>query len=222
MPLDDKRACSECGTLTIAAALDGDGMCEDCRASKQQEAAPEAEPQEKEVVGESEIVCGVPEHELETEDIAFLKRELAQFTQLLTNPQAVVLVQTAVWESLQIARLRRRMLVAEQRSESGELKAAEVKSFNGEAIMHQAAYKSAMDALNVLPKQGAATEQYELAMTTIARRYIEERNKRIEESGAVGKMSPEAVELAESRGLDPHIYEVKSAREAGKPEIPEE
>ena len=221
MPLDDKRACSECGTLTIAAALDGNGMCEDCRASKQQAAVPEA-PQKKEPVDKADMICGVPKDELETEDVTFLERELAQFTQLLTNPQAVVLVQTAVWESLQIARLRRRMLVAQTRSESGELKAAEVKSFNGEAIMHQAAYKSAMDALNVLPKQGAATEQYELAMTTIARRYIEERNKRIEESGAVGKMSPEAVALAESRGLDPHTYEVESAREAGEPEIQEE
>jgi len=221
MPLDDQKVCAECGELTIVAALDENSLCKECRASKQQAAESESEPA-KEDVDETDVICGVPKDELEKEDVAFLERELAQFAQFLTNPQAAVLVETAVWESLQIARIRRRMLVAELRSENGELKRGEVKSFNDEAKMHQESYKSAMDALNALPKQGAATEQYELAMTTMARRYIEERKRRIEESGGVGKMSPEAVKLAESKGLNPGVYEVETEREGGEPEIIEE
>jgi len=222
MPLDDMKACAECGQLTIAAELDEHNMCEECRTSKQQEAPPEAAPQQEEPIDETDTICGVPKQQLEKEDVAFLEREMVQFSQLLTNPQAKVLVETAVWESLQIAGIRRRMLIAIMRSENGELKRAEVKGFNDEAVMHQSAYKSAMDALNALPKQGAATEQYELAMTTMARRYIEERNRRIEEAGGIGKMAPEAKALAESKDLDPSKYEVDSVRQAGDPEIQEE
>jgi len=223
MPLDDQRACAECGQLTIAAELDEHNMCEECRTSKQQEAEAEpVAPTPKEDTSPTDTICGVPKRDLEPEDVAYLEREMAEFSQLLTNPQAVVLVQTAVWESLQIARIRRRMLLAELRSENGELKRAEIKGFNDEAVMHQSAYKNAMDALNALPKQGAATEQYELAMTTMARRYIEERDRRIEEAGGIGKMAPEAKALAESKDLDPSKYEADSVRQAGDPEIQEE
>lgn len=223
MPPSDQKACAECGALTIAAALDDDGLCEDCRIAKQQ-AKPEVTEEEirAQPVAAEDSICGVPIIELEESETTYLQKEIAKFGQLLTNPQAVVFIETAVWESLQIARLRRRMLVAEQNTESGELKRAAVKAFNDEAVMHQNSYKSAMDALNALPKQGAATEQYELAMTTMARRYIEERKYRMAESGGIGKMSPDAVALAVSRELDPASYEAEAYREAGEPEIPEE
>ena len=213
------EATTICFTCLKQRPVDAVGVCEECRGFLAHTDAPSPSPNLQSSIDNLQsdaLICGVPIGELSPDDVAILESELAEYEQHRGNTSAWRLVESAAWAVLGLARNRREEI---QLREMGGLKAADQSRLADEHERHTEAYRDALKALNALPEQHKGLDQHKQALTDLARSFMDERAKLIEQNGGIGQMSPEAKKLAEEKGLNPGKYvgaAQASEREAGE------